>query len=118
MLARMILAQRGIEYTSEELEDLKNKRLEQLREPKTGDPLYLGLAYAVAFVISFPGIIWGLGYYATKVTLPNGERAMAYTEHTRKHGLYIAISGTVSFIFWCVAWWLDAIAFWTGAPLF
>jgi hypothetical protein len=121
LIAQKILSQRGIEISSNTIEEHKAKRLQELKakEPSPSKWLFIGYfisAFSTFIVlallarlpglfgnlISFALLITGpmIGYLiaSSKKTLPNGEKTFIYDAKTRRQGWIITLIGTASFL--------------------
>ncbi len=104
-LAKKILLDRGEEITNEELQNLKDKRINVLSKPETSQTALVIFGYAVNVLgiislfikiefrlIWLPiAIIMGAILSQTKTVLPNGEVIFSYNEKDRKHGKIIGL---------------------------
>lgn len=100
--AQLILKERGIVYTQEDLEKKKEKRLNQLSTPENGELLWIIIGFILAIGGGIIGILIGWHYKNLKKTLPDGKRIYYYDEKTRQIGSYMYILGIISFIFWII----------------
>jgi hypothetical protein len=104
-LAKKILKDRGEEITNEQLQNLKDKRINVLSKPETSQTVLVIFGYAVNVLgilslfihiefrlIWLPiAIIMGAILSQTKTVLPNGEVVFSYNETDRKHGKIIGL---------------------------
>ena len=86
LLAQKILTERGITINDKYLAELKEKRIEELKEPETPQTIWIVVGYMAAFLGGILGIFIGWHLLSSKKTLPNGEKVYDYNEHDRKHG--------------------------------
>jgi hypothetical protein len=86
LLAQKILTERGITINDKYLAELKEKRIEELKEPETPQTTWIVVGYMAAFLGGILGIFIGWHLLSSKKTLPNGEKVYDYNEHDRKHG--------------------------------
>jgi len=92
VLAQKILTDRGSKFDLAKIKHLKEKRLEELKQPKKIHVgwLVLGLFFAIggAFTLflGFGGVLMGWFFTFSKRTLPNGEQSYSFDETTRKWG--------------------------------
>ncbi|MEO5893848.1 MAG: hypothetical protein ABIQ31_26565 [Ferruginibacter sp.] len=109
LLARKILADRGIEIAAEKLELLKTNRLDDLAKPEKTNLFWIIVGYIYAVLGGYFGLLggflgifigWALAYL--KKTLPDGSRVFIYTEAQRKHGRWILIISTISTACWLI----------------
>jgi hypothetical protein len=118
VLAKKLLKDRGSVFTDDDIQNLKNQRIEVLAKPqKAGiDLMIVGYASAIVNLIMlfFPSliraytfysivpfllsifVIWSLLYF--KKTLPNGEQVYVYEESSHKHAIIIIFLLIVSLI--------------------
>jgi hypothetical protein len=96
MIAKQILESKGIVYTEEKLDTLRE---EVLRTPEKARPRLLYIGYALAIMMSLFGLVMGMGIWQARTTLPNGQRIFKYDEKTRTHGCIIAIVALGIFAF-------------------
>ncbi|WP_300567136.1 hypothetical protein, partial [Flavobacterium sp.] len=94
-LAIKILKDRGIDISSEQIDDLQNERLVELSKPEEKQTTLLILGYVFAVLGGLLGVLTGLYLMTLKKTLPNGERVYSYLPSDRKHGKKIFILGLV-----------------------
>jgi hypothetical protein len=102
-LARKILADRGKPVSDDEFEKIRNKRLDDLKQPETSKQIWITIGYISAFLGGVLGIFIGWVIFKHKKTLPNGERVYSYSESDRKHGKIIFYVGLISTVLW-IAW--------------
>ena len=86
LLAQKILTERGIAINDKYLAELKEKRIEELKESETPQTTWIVVGYMAAFLGGILGIFIGWHLLSSKKTLPNGEKVYDYNEHDRKHG--------------------------------
>jgi len=86
LLAQKILTERGIAINDKYLAELKEKRIEELKEPETPQTTWIVVGYMAAFLGGILGIFIGWHLLSSKKTLPNGEKVYDYNEHDRKQG--------------------------------
>ena len=104
-VARLILKNRGISIEEEEIQALRSKRLDELRQGKKGNRLQMllyGLSAILGLVIhpilTIAGI--GMGYYYTfgKSTDPDGVKYSTFDAETQKIGKLIFYGGILALI--------------------
>lgn len=98
VLARKILTERGKNISDADLTAIHEKRIEELKEPETGQPTWIILGYILALMGGVLGLFIGWHLKTHKKTLPDGQKVYAYTEQDRWHGkviFYLAIAGTI-----------------------
>lgn len=98
-LAQKILAERGETFDKNELDYLKDKRIEVLSKPDKSPVvlILLGYCFIVAGLFSlgclFASLVIGFVLTGFKKTLPNGQTAFTYMKNDRNHGkVIIALS--------------------------
>ncbi len=107
-LAQKILKDRGTELTSQEINELKEQRIEELALVEKHDVggiitgyIFTVLGGILSFIIGgyftmlliLIGLIIGGYIVSNRKTLPNGERIHTYNESDRKHGKAILFIG-------------------------
>ena len=104
-IARVILNERGIEISSEEIAAQRQERFEAIRAGKKGTTFWMYfyfLAVALGLFISPFFIIAGIGmgyYYAYgRAVDPDGQKYYVYEPNTRLIGRIILYGGTAVFI--------------------
>jgi len=98
VLARKILTERGKNISDADLTAIHEKRIEELKEPETGQSTWIILGYIFALMGGVLGLFIGWHLKTHKKTLPDGQKVYAYTEQDRWHGkviFYLAIAGTI-----------------------
>ena len=89
--ARMILKDRGISFTDEELEQFKKISLQEQRAPQKAKTSWIIVGFISALLGGFLGLIIGWNYYMGYKELPNGEIVYLYDSSTRKKGKAMVI---------------------------
>lgn len=103
LLAINLLKSRGIKVSQEEINQIRNKRITELKKPEKSSTIWIDAGYCFAILGGFLGFLIGYLLLTQKKTLPNGERVFAYTLADRKHGkriLYIAVFFFLFYIFY------------------
>src|ERR1700744_3803285 len=72
-LARKLLAERGKAISDQEIEEIENERLEELKEPGPSQTFWIGVGYLFACLGGVLGSFIGWHLFTYKKTLPNGE---------------------------------------------
>ena len=101
VLARKVLAERGVSISDKDLATIQEKRVEQLKVPDEPQTLWIIIGYVCAFGGGVFGIFIGWYLANGKKTLPNGERVYEYNENDRKQGrniFYIGIVATIIYV--------------------
>ncbi|HLO81496.1 MAG TPA: hypothetical protein VK166_11075, partial [Chitinophagaceae bacterium] len=96
-LAKKILSDRGIPVPDIAEREVLTKRLDELRQPESVEPIWIGIGYMAAIAGGFFGILMGWLFSKMKKTLPNGERVYVYNNNDRIHGRRIMNIGLVVF---------------------
>lgn len=94
VIARKILETRGIVYTTEELDAIRNKKIETLAQPENEEKGWVYAGYFFALTGGFLGILIGLVLLQSTKTLPDGRKMHRYDEATRKQAkmiLYLSL---------------------------
>jgi ATP-dependent Zn protease len=86
LLAQKILTDRGITVDDKYLEELKEKRIEELKEPEAPQTTWVVVGYMAAFLGGILGIFIGWYLLSSQKTLPNGEKVYNYNDRDRKNG--------------------------------
>lgn len=107
ILAQKILADRGQGVSDEEVQELRNKKIESLRKAEKGHRGWLIFGFISAIFGGLLGAFIGYHHFKFKKTIPTGERVYAYDAQTRKRGLHIFYVGVVALIFWVFVWFMD-----------
>lgn len=100
MLSQKILKDRGNEISKEEIEKIKQKRIEYLRTPEKGHIGWLIFGFISAVLGGLLGIFIGWFHWDFKKTDPTGQQFYAYDQQTRKTGQIIFWIGLVATICW------------------
>lgn len=95
LLAQKILKNRGEDVNQEMLDNMKQKRLEDLSKPEGGQTPWIFLGYILALLGGVFGLLMGYFLWTHKKVLPNGEKVYSYAEADRKQGKYILILGAI-----------------------
>lgn len=95
VLARKILAERGINISDSEIQHINEERIEELKKPDKPQTTWIIIGYICAFAGGVFGIFIGWYLATGKKTLPDGERVFEYSESDRRHGKYIFYIGIV-----------------------
>lgn len=100
LLALKLLQDRGKGLSREEVEEIRQKRIAELRKPAKGDKLWLVIGFASSLLGGFWGIAIGWIRMSSKKTLPNGERVPLYDESTRKSAKTLFGFGMLCLLAW------------------
>lgn len=107
LLAQKLLNDRGQGVSDEDVQELRNKKIESLRKAEKGHRGWLIFGFISAIFGGLLGICIGYHHFKFKKTIPTGERVYAYDVQTRKRGLQIFYVGIVALIFWIFIWLMD-----------
>ncbi|MCK4663414.1 MAG: hypothetical protein KAT68_11150 [Bacteroidales bacterium] len=107
VLAQKILNERGKDISDEKVQELKNKKISELRQPEKGHKGWLIFGFVSAILGGLLGIFIGYHHFKFKKSIPTGEKVYAYDTETRRTGLRIFYIGLIAFIFWIIIWILD-----------
>lgn len=94
-LARKLLAERGHVISDDEIEDIEEKRIDDLRRPDEPQTSWIVIGYLAALLGGVFGIFIGWHLKNYKKTLPDGERVYEYSERDRWHGTVIFYASIV-----------------------
>lgn len=116
-IAKLILRNRGVSITDQEIRRLREARLNRIRQGKKGNTTMMAfyfLAIALGIFIPF-GLVFiiggiGMGYYYAngKSVDPDGVKYFTFDAETRKFGNVILYGGLLAFIIALV------VLFWLG----
>ncbi|MDR6966179.1 hypothetical protein J2X31_000172 [Flavobacterium arsenatis] len=98
-LAQKILKERGKSIDLEMLESLKKERIKILSQPEENQKPWIVAGYILSFLGGALGILIGYSLWASKKTLPNGQRIYSYKTQDRNHGKTIFYIGIIAVIF-------------------
>ena len=107
ILAQKILNDRGKNITDEKVQELKDKKIAELRKPEKGHKGWLIFGFISAILGGLIGIFIGYHLFKFKKSIPNGEKVYAYDTETRRIGLRIFYIGLIAFVFWIIIWIFD-----------
>ncbi|GAA4344115.1 hypothetical protein [Flaviaesturariibacter amylovorans] len=91
VLAQKLLADRGLELSTESLRELKTVRLRSLAQPKALPSGWRPFIWILALFYSLPTLLLGLVLYHFRRTLPDGSNSYVYTAADRSFGKQLAI---------------------------
>jgi len=103
LLAQKILTERGTVIDDNYLAELKQKRIEELKEPEASQTIWIVIGYMAACLGGILGIFIGWYLFSSKKTLPNGEKVYNYTERDRKNGRNIFYLSIIIFVITTIA---------------
>lgn len=101
-LAKKILSDRGKNFNSDEVERLKEQRLNELKKPESSTRFWIYFGYFSAVFGGVLGLIIGSSLVYLKKTLPNGQRVNMYGEKDRKNGKRMIVISLIVLIVWLI----------------
>ena len=101
-LAQRILKERGKEIRSEQVEAMRQERLQELARPEKGQATWIIVGYIFMPLGGILSIFIGWHLKSHKKTLPNGDRVYAYSAEDRRHGNRIFLLSIISLTAWIV----------------
>lgn len=107
ILAQKILRDRGKGISDEKVQELKNKKNAELRQPEKGHKGWLIFGFITAILGGLLGIFIGYHHFKFKKSIPTGEKVYAYDTETRRIGLKIFYVGMIVLPIWIVIWVLN-----------
>jgi hypothetical protein len=107
VLAQKILNDRGENISDEKVQELKIKKIDELRQPEKGHKGWLIFGFISAILGGLLAIFIGYHHFRFKKSIPTGEKVYAYDTKTRKTGLRIFFVGVIALIFWIIIWLID-----------
>lgn len=84
------------------MEELSQKRIDDLRKPEKGNTYWLIFGFISAVLGGILGIFIGWFHSTFKKTDPKGQRVYVYDYPTRKTGQQIFWIGIISLIIWVI----------------
>lgn len=102
ILAKKILHDRGKNISNEKVQELKDKKIAELKKPEKGHKGWLIFGFISAILGGLLGIFIGYHHFKFKKSIPTGEKVYAYDTETRRTGLRIFYIGIASLVFWIV----------------
>ncbi len=101
-LAVRILQDRGIEWSRDEMVQVRSARIQTLAAPENTGIGWIIFSYALALGCWPAGLIAGSIMNRQYKTLPDGGRVPAYSPKDRRHGRWIIGLSLVGFLWWMV----------------
>jgi hypothetical protein len=99
-IAKILLRGRGVDISDEEVQRLREERLQEIRAGKTGNKAVMALYFLgiiIGFFTSFIFILAGIGmgyYYAFSKSVDlDGRKHFVFEPTTRKYGQFILFGG-------------------------
>lgn len=102
LIAKKILDERGKPVNDQEINSLKSKRIKELAAAEKEPMGSIIVGYVFAILFSIVGLFFGLAFFVTKKTLPDGTKVFAYTQGARNHGKVIFILSLAMLIFYII----------------
>lgn len=102
IIAKKILKERGIELSSQDLDEMKEQRLADIRKPEKAHKGWLAFGLISAILGGLFGILIGYYFWDFKKTDPTGHRYFVYNESVRNQGKNIFFIGIISLTFWII----------------
>lgn len=109
-LAKKLLADRGVNISTEKISQLKNDRIKELAKPESGMNAWIFVGYLLLLFFLYATIIQGFplvssygfvsmffGYIlrTSKKVLPDGTKVLMFDKQTRTHGIVFFILGLI-----------------------
>lgn len=104
LLSQKILKDKGHEFNKVKVEELRHKRIDDLRKPEKGHTGWIIFGFVSALFGGLLGIFIGWFYLTFKKTDPRGQQFYAYDKKTRIRGQQIFWLGLISLIIWTISW--------------
>ncbi len=95
ILAQKILNDRGKNISNEKVQELKDKKINELRQPEKGHKGWLIFGFISAILGGLLEIFIGYHHFRFKKSIPTGEKVYAYDTETRRTGLRIFYVGVM-----------------------
>ncbi|MEL6672179.1 MAG: hypothetical protein AAFR61_08295 [Bacteroidota bacterium] len=102
-MAQELLRRKGIDYTYEEIDQLQQEHLRQLRKAQPADTFTLFIGYLAAIMGGLGALMVGHYLQSTKRVDPMGKRFYLFDQASRKQGRTIYRIGLVMFFVWVIA---------------
>ncbi len=103
-LALQIFKSKGREFTKEELEGYRNKRIEESQQLDQAHPFWIFFGFFSAACGGLFGIWIGMYYWQSKSRDLEGSKFYSYNKSMRKTGMIMATFGFLSMIGWIITW--------------
>ena len=95
LLAQKLLAERGQQLSTEEIQTLHEERNHELAQPEKSQTTLVAIGFLMAILGGLFGLFIGWHLANHKKTLPNGEQVYGYNEADRRSGKTILTIGLV-----------------------
>lgn len=100
ILAKMILEERGVAMSAEQVKALKKERLLTIAKPERAKTGLIITTYILAVSFSIVAFFMALYMYTAKKILPDGSKTWSYDARSREHWLAVLIiSSTMTILF-------------------
>ncbi|MCC5916947.1 MAG: hypothetical protein JJU02_06430 [Cryomorphaceae bacterium] len=106
LLAGFLLRERGHNISNEKIANWKKQKINQLRQPISGQSYWIVFGYVAAVLTGFIGIAIGYLFFTSKKVLPTGDKIHMYDLSTIRHGkrifsmgIFFVLLYTVLFLF-------------------
>lgn len=96
LLSQKILQERGVVVQEEELQVLREKRLNELAKPESKQTGWVIAGYIAIVIAPFVGAILGFALSKSQKRLPNGVKVPRYSTSVQKHGDFIGFTSVIS----------------------
>ncbi|MGZ5243077.1 MAG: hypothetical protein ACXWEY_12560 [Bacteroidia bacterium] len=100
VLAQKLLKERGKEVNPEVINQVEKQKIDALAKPEEDQKNLIAAGYIFAILGGLIGIFIGFHLYTQKKTLPDGRQVYAFSDHDRKEGERIFITGIIALIIW------------------
>lgn len=105
ILAKVILKNRGISLSENEINTLRAKHLTEIRKPKKGKHVWMLItliacfiaAYLFTFVILVFSLGWGYYYWQDTTVDPEGKKFKTFDQETRNIGIAMMATSVLGF---------------------
>jgi hypothetical protein len=95
ILARKLLADQGHVVSDNEIQQVKNKRIQELAKPEKERSILLFIGYSLSLIVPTYGIFFGLTKLTARKVLPNGQKVNIYDGNARTHFLAMMVISIV-----------------------
>lgn len=98
LLSQKILQERGVVVQEEELQVLREKRLNELAKPESKQTGWVIFGYIAIVIMPFVGAILGFALSKSQKRLPNGVKVPRYSQSVINHGNFIGLASVLSLV--------------------
>jgi hypothetical protein len=95
ILARKLLADQGHVVSDSEIQQVKNKRIQELAMPEKELSILLFIGYSLSFIVPTYGIFFGLTKLTARKVLPDGQKVNIYDGSARTHFIAMIVISIV-----------------------